>query len=177
MPDRQHQTGNGRSFLIGSLFVLGLAHAASAQVAVRDLSDFVSHSQPLTVAISVTPPVGTIAYGIEDATPSGWTIVSNIDNGGTWDAIHKKVKWGPYFTDEPLTLHYILTPPVPVTGGTPCFRGVISIDGNNQSVTGMLCLPAPVPAVSEWGLACVALALLIAGTLLLRHRNALIALP
>ena len=176
MPDRRHQVGKGRTLMVGAFFVLGLAPAASAQVAVRDLSDFVTHTQPLTVVITVTPPPGTIAYGIEDQTPSGWTDVSNIDNGGTWDAIHRKVKWGPYFTDEPLTLHYLLTPPIPATGGTPCFRGVISIDGNNQSVSGPTCLPAPVPAASEWGLACVALSLLIAGTVLLRRRHAPIAL-
>jgi len=176
MPDRRNQTGNGRTLLIGSLLALGLAQTASAQVAVRDLSGFDSYSQPLPVVITVTPPVGTIAYGVEDAPPSGWINVSNIDNGGSWDSVNKKVKWGPYFTDQPVTLHYTLTPPAPVTGGAPCFRGVVSIDGNNQLVAGTPCLPAPVPAASEWGLACVALALLIAGTLLLRYRLTPIAI-
>lgn len=171
MPGRGNQSGNGRTILIGSLLVLGLAHTASAQVAVRDLSNFSSYTQPFTVVVTITPPAGTIAYGIEDAPPSGWIDVSNIDNGGTWDSINKKVKWGPYFTDQPVTLHYTLTPPVPVIG-TPCFRGVVSIDGNNQTVAGALCLPAPVPAASAWGVACVALALLIAGTLLVRCRIA-----
>ena len=142
MPDRRHHTGNRRALVLGSLFVLGLVPTVSAQVAVRDLSDFTTHTQPFIVTITVTPPAGTIAYGIEDATPSDWTDVSNIDNGGSWDAIHQKVKWGPYFTDQPVTLHYTLAPPIPATGGTPCFRGVVSVDGNNQTVAGQGCLPA-----------------------------------
>lgn len=175
MRDRWYQIGNGRVIGLGMLCLLGLPYAASAQVAQRDLSDFVSHSVPFGVTITVTPPAGTIAFGIEDATPANWIDVSNIDNGGTWDSINKKVKWGPYFSDQPITLHYDLAPPVPVPGGTPCFNGVASIDGGNQAIGGSSCLPAPVPTLSEWGLAGTALLLLIAGTLLLRRSNAPIA--
>ena len=175
MPKRPHQSNNGQAFALASLFVLGLAHSASAQVAVRDLTGFVAHTQPVPVAIVVTPPVGTVAYGVEDAPPSGWIDVTNIDNGGSWDAINNKVKWGPFFNDQPVSLHYTVAPPAMPVGGTPCFRGVVSVDGNNQTVGGAICLPAPVPAVSEWGLVCVTCLLLIAGTLLLRDRHALIA--
>ena len=175
MPDNRYRTSKGWTLVLGLLSLLGTASAVSAQVAERDLSNFSSHSQPFTVTITVTPPVGTIAYGIEDAPPSGWTDVSNIDNSGIWDSVNKKVKWGPYFTDEPITLHYDLAPPVPLPGGTPCFRGVVSVDGDNQSTGGTRCLPAPIPTLSEWGLASVAMSLLIAGTLLLRQRTSAVA--
>lgn len=156
--------------LLGGWFALGLPTTGLAQVGSRDLSDFVSTDQPFTVAIVVTPPSGTIAFGVEDAPPNGWIDVTNIDNSGTWDAVNQKVKWGPYFNDDPVTLHYQITPPAGSSGSTPCFSGVVSIDGNNLAVAGALCLPAPVPTVSEWGLCATALLLLTAGTLLLRRR-------
>jgi len=173
MPQRRHYRLAARIAGFGWLCLFGLPGAASAQVAERDLSGFVSHTQPMTVIITVTPPPGTIAFGIEDRPPAAWANVSNIDNSGTWDSINGKVKWGPYFQDTPITLHYDITPSIPVPGGAACFHGVASIDGSNQSISGSGCLPPPVPTVSEWGLAAIALSLLIAGTLLLRQRPAL----
>ncbi len=157
--------------LVGAWCALGVAAPAMAQVAVRDLSDFSSTSQPFTVIIEVTPPVGTIAFGVEDAPPDGWTDVSNIDNGGSWDAVNNKVKWGPYFNDTPVTLSFLVTPPGGSSGSTPCFSGIVSIDGNNAAVAGTRCLPAPVPTASEWGLTAMTLLLLVAATLLLRRRE------
>lgn len=152
--------------------VLGSAGSACAQIALRDLSDFSSTSQPFTVSIQVTPPAGTIAFGVEDLTPNGWTTITNIDNNGTWDAVNHKVKWGPYFNDVPVTLHYTVTPPADPGGSTPCFSGIVSIDGNNSTIAGSRCLPPPVPAVSDWGLTITVLLLLIAGSTLIRRRGA-----
>jgi len=152
-----------------------MAVPASAQVALRDLSDFEGFAQPFTVAIEVTPPPGTIAFGVEDSPPDHWSNVTNIDNSGSWDAINGKVKWGPFFSDTPIILHYDVTPDGPTTGHA-CFFGIVSVDGNNQSIQGSPCLPRPVPAVSDWGVVCFTLLLLIAGYVLLqsgRQRNRL----
>ncbi len=158
-------------FGLAAWCVLGLVGDACAQVALRDLSDFSSTNQPFTVSILVTPPTGTIAFGVEDLTPTGWTNISNIDNNGTWDAVNGKVKWGPYFNDIPVTLHYTITPPADPGGSTPCFSGIVSIDGNNSTIAGSRCLPPPVPTVSDWGLTTTLLLLLIAGTVLIRRRG------
>ena len=95
--------------------------------------------QALVVSISVVPQNGSVAYAIEDAPPAGWT-VSNINEGGVFDALTGKVKWGVYFNQCPLYFSYTATPPAG-TVGQQAFVGTLSVDGANSAITGQTNLP------------------------------------
>jgi hypothetical protein len=88
----------------------------------------------VTVCIKVVPPCGTQAYAVEDSPPPGWA-VNNISNGGVWDNVNGKVKWGPFFDDVSRTLCYDATPPAGESG-TKVFTGTASFDGVNKPIGG-----------------------------------------
>ena len=96
-------------------------------------------AQALMVSISVVPQNGSVAYAIEDAPPVGWT-VSNINEGGIFDADTGKVKWGVFFDQCPLYFSYTVTPPGE-TSGAHTFAGTLSVDGANSTITGQTSLP------------------------------------
>ena len=96
-------------------------------VAVRTVSSYYIPGSTVTVSISLTPDVGTYAYGLEDAPPVGWT-VSNIQQSpgspiGIFDAVAGKVKWAPFDGDATHIVSYDVTPPINETG-TQSFFGV-----------------------------------------------------
>lgn len=140
---------------------------ANAQGATRDLSQFVGPTSTFTVTIAVNPPAGTSVVGVEEAPPSGWT-VSVISNGGTFDAGTGKVKWGPFFDPAiPPLVSYDVTPP-PGSVGYECFTGTVSFGGASApNITGDTCVLVPVPAVTEWGMAIMALMMLCGATVLI----------
>jgi hypothetical protein len=86
------------------------------------------------VTITATPGETTNSYAVEDVPPSGWT-VSTINEGGLWDSVNKKVKWGPFFDHNTRTLTYQVTPPVGETG-TKSFSGAASFDGVSVAIGG-----------------------------------------
>jgi len=88
----------------------------------------------LLVSIVVTPSAATVAYAYEDTPPEGWP-VSNINNAGVYDAVNKKVKWGPFFDNNARTFTYTVTPPIGESG-TKTFTGRASFDGTNVDTTG-----------------------------------------
>ena len=87
---------------------------------------------PITVSINVTPEAGTQVYAVEDTPPAGW-MVSNINEGGTWDDVNKKVKWGLFFDSTVRTLAYDVVAPVDAAG-CYSFSGIASFDGVDTSV-------------------------------------------
>jgi hypothetical protein len=110
--------------------------------------------QPLTVSTVVTPGSVLSAYGVEDQPPPGWTVV-NINNGGAYDAVNGKVKWGLFFDSTPRTLTYQVTPPsnaigIATFGGQASYDGVVTLNISGQRVTSY----APSPT---FGLAAVGL--------------------
>ncbi len=107
---------------------------ASTASAIRGLPSSYAAGSPVNIAITASPAAGTSAYAIEDAPPIGWT-VSNIDNGGVWDAVNGKVKWGPFFDNTSRTLNYRATPPVG-TAGVRSFNGTASFDGVGAMIGG-----------------------------------------
>jgi hypothetical protein len=111
--------------------------------------------------------------GLEDVPPSGWTEVTAISDGGTYDAENHKVKWPPFFDNFSRTVSYDIRPPG-TAGGVQCFSGYVSIDGAEQPTAGDECLSsaAPIPAASGTGLIVMALLLLVAATLVLRGSHA-----
>jgi hypothetical protein len=66
--------------------------------------------------------------------PENWT-VSGISHEGTYDALTRKVKWGPFFDDTARTLTYEVMPPADTTG-TKQFQGTASADGENSPIGG-----------------------------------------
>ena len=125
-----------------------LPNLALADGATRNLPDFYDPGVLFNVSIIIDPPEGVMVIGLEDTPPAGWT-VSNISNGGYWDTVHEKVKWGPFFEPFPDTVGYDVTPPAEAAG-EHCFGGTISFDGANEAIEGDDCItdePQGAPAV------------------------------
>lgn len=107
----------------------------------RILSDPVNDycgGETKTIHFALNVPVGTVVIGIEDSPPVGW-LVSNISDGGIYDVVNAKVKWGPFFAPLPVMVMYDVTPAINKTG-LRCFDGTISIDGINQPICGDECI-------------------------------------
>ena len=105
----------------------------------RDLPDCHDPGQALAVTITIVPPPGTFAVGLEDVPPDGW-LVSDISNSGEWDEVNKKVKWGPFFAPFPERVSYTATPPAD-EAAAGCFAGTVSFDGSeNEPISGDKCM-------------------------------------
>ena len=106
----------------------------------RDLPDEYCPGQTLSVTITIDTPTGTLAVGIEDSPPTGWTDISSISDGGAYDSENHKVKWGPFFDPSfPASVSYEITPPEDASGAM-CFSGTVSFDGINQDILGDECV-------------------------------------
>jgi hypothetical protein len=90
----------------------------------------------MSISIAVTPGQGTQVYAVEESPPAGWTL-SDINEGGGWDSVKKKVKWGPFFDTNNRTLTYKVIPPSGETGAKT-FSGTASFDGTNLAIGGYL---------------------------------------
>ena len=51
--------------------------------------------QELEIPITVEAPEGTSAVSLDFRIPDAWEVTA-ISDGGQWDEIHRKVKWGPF---------------------------------------------------------------------------------
>ncbi|MEE9295166.1 MAG: hypothetical protein V3W34_09445 [Phycisphaerae bacterium] len=108
--------------------------------AVRELPACYLGDEPVTVHVAYTSPDGAFAVGVEDRPPSGWS-VSEISDGGFWDAANGKVKWV-FFDGALRTVSYTATPPLG-KAAVECFEGAINFEGGpNQQVDGVRCVGA-----------------------------------
>ena len=148
---------------------IGTAASALADGATRDLPEVYEPGTLLSVSIQIDAPPGTGVLGLEDVAPSGWTDVSNISDGGTYDSDNQKVKWPPFFDNLSRTVSYDLTPPGAAVG-VQCFTGYVSFDGDEQSTGGDDCVPSPaaVPATSSLSMMVMGILVLAAAVLILR---------
>ncbi|MGB2986170.1 MAG: IPTL-CTERM sorting domain-containing protein [Phycisphaerae bacterium] len=170
---RADREQGGRTMIIAVSGVLVWTSAAAsvfAEGATRSLEDYTEPAVTFTVSIVIDPPPDTMAVGLEDSPPAGWTQIDNITDGGVYDAETHKVKWGPFFTPFPGQVSYDLLPPEEVTDDD-CFVGTISFDGFDEPIQGDDCLHGPIPTVSTWGLAVMTLLTLSAGTIVLMRRR------
>jgi len=78
------------------------------------------------------------SLAVADSLPTGWT-VGTIGNGGSYDAVNRKVKWFFPSAPFPAELSYQVTPNSAATGQL-CFSGVISVNGVNRTFCGDDCL-------------------------------------
>lgn len=92
----------------------------------------------MTYTVEAGPTAGTIDYAVQEQISggNGSTItVSDISDGGTFDANTSTINWGPFFDNSPRTLTYALTPSSGTTNWLQ-FNGIISINGANSTVSG-----------------------------------------
>jgi len=112
--------------------------------ATRDLSNprpFYCPQQPKLVSLDIDAPDGAQAVAFEDSPPAGWTDIQNISDGGTYDSVNHKVKWGPFFAPFPASVSYEVKAPVEASGER-CFMGSVSIDGESEAICGDTCIEA-----------------------------------
>ena len=88
---------------------------------------------PFTITVTARPDPATSAYAAEDQTPPGWEVLS-ISHGGAFDAVNRKVKWGPFLDSGERALTYDIVPAG--TAGQFAFVGTGSFDGINLPITG-----------------------------------------
>jgi hypothetical protein len=118
----------------------------ASSTAVSSLPDKCTAGIAFTVSIAATPAVDVSAYAVEDQPPAGWE-VTGISEGGVWDAVNQKVKWGPFFDHAARTVSYVVTPPGTAAGvarfvGTASFDSVAApITGQRQTVAGEVMPP------------------------------------
>lgn len=71
------------------------------------------------------------AYAVEETLPAGLAPY-DISEGGSWDVVNRKIKWGPYFDNTARTLSYKLGG----IAGVYTLSGVGSYDGQSVLTTG-----------------------------------------
>ena len=161
----------GRRIAAGLAVLVWIGTASSAlwEGATRDLPAFYEPGTLLSVSIEIDVLPGTGVVGLEDVPPSGWTDVSNISDGGTYDLGNHKVKWPPFFDNLSRTVSYDVTPSGAAVG-VQCFIGYVSFDGDEQSTAGDDCVPPAVvvPVTSGLSLIVLGLLLIAAAALVLR---------
>ncbi|HTI72851.1 MAG TPA: hypothetical protein VMF06_22955 [Candidatus Limnocylindria bacterium] len=100
----------------------------------RTLPNNYSPNQALPVTLAAAPGDHTKAYAVVEAPPRGWA-VRNISHEGRWDAVNRKIKWGPFFDQTPRTLAYEAIP-APGSVGAGEFTGRGSFDGYGFAAAG-----------------------------------------
>ncbi len=119
--------------IIGDRMIADQDTATGTAVSTFDPSQY-TPGVGLEVTIAVVPDIATQVHALEDGPPAGWNI-SEISDGGTFDAVNGLVKWGPYFDNLDRDLVYVATPP-PGESGPHSFSGRASFDGSSFPVTG-----------------------------------------
>ncbi len=100
----------------------------------RDLPSAYVPGQGFVVALKAEPPASGMAYAVEDQPPKGWA-VSEPSDGGAFDAVNGKVKFGPYTDGAARALTYRVTPPTGASGVYE-FTGIGSLDGKAYPIRG-----------------------------------------
>lgn len=97
----------------------------------RDLPDTCLPEVAITVALTIEPNAGAVAYSVEDRVPAGWRI-SSAGNEGVIIPGGEIVRWGPFIDQTMRTLTYEAIP----TSGGESFSGSVSFNGLSQDLGG-----------------------------------------
>lgn len=106
------------------------------------------------VTLVATVPAGTSFYTVEDSPPANW-LVGAISHAGTFDAAHRRVRFGPFRDGVSRRLSYLVTPPLGEAGART-FSGVTVSEGGEQWVMGRQVIqalplhPADLQTVDGW---------------------------
>jgi hypothetical protein len=95
----------------------------------------------LRVGILVLPGRGAESFTLTETPPAGWS-VSEISDGGAFDAATGKITFGPAPADHVKLLTYSVTPP-PGTKGSQTFSGSLDVDGAVTSILGQQTINGP----------------------------------
>jgi hypothetical protein len=100
-----------------------------------------SRDRGFEVAVTIDAPEQTSAIALDLSIPKGLT-PTDISDGGAWDEIHRKVKWGPFYDNLSRTVTCkgrrhagsVSSPArrVPRKPRFDGFSGTVSFDGINQ---------------------------------------------
>lgn len=86
------------------------------------------------IVLELPPLDGVFTYAVEELLPSGMEAFA-ISEGGLFDLVSRKLKWGPYFDDRPRQLTYSVRSS-DGRGGRFVLTGIGSFDGVNYPVQG-----------------------------------------
>lgn len=75
----------------------------------RSLPSRYTPGVPLSVSVESWPGPGTEAYAVEEELPAGWTFLS-ASEGGVFDPLQRRIKWGPFTDSLRRTLGYQVLP-------------------------------------------------------------------
>jgi hypothetical protein len=122
----------------GTVRGLGLqnyaSRAAGPDTAIATTAPRFVPGEKLSVFVSVRPMPGVSVYAVEDQVPAGVQVIA-ISDAGEFDAVNRRVKWGPYLDGSPREMSYeIATDP-----GSPDvvnFTGAASFDGVSVATGG-----------------------------------------
>jgi uncharacterized delta-60 repeat protein len=116
-----------------------------ASFVVRDITSplYVPTGSTYANMLYAHPPAGTKTYAVEDQLPPGWG-VTWVSDGGVFDTVTRKVKFGPFHDDSWRTLIYQLIPVSDATNAQ-CFAGFGSADGVTTPITGPSCMVPSLP--------------------------------
>ncbi|MGJ8695578.1 MAG: hypothetical protein ACSHYF_04625 [Verrucomicrobiaceae bacterium] len=127
-------------FLIGGTFssfdgtaVSGLAklHGGNGPVGISFIERTILRR---LVTLDASPTPGTQVYAHEELLPAGWQ-ATDMNQGGSFDPITGKVKFGPFYDDLPRILSYRVVPAPDAAGSSQLF-GASSADGFTSDTTG-----------------------------------------
>ncbi len=125
---------NGVGFAIGGASQIQVLPLTGSGTVVCAMPGQFLPGSSFNITNLTTPAPGVTVYAVEDQIPNGWT-VSNISNGGGYDTVHQKIKWGPFFDATPRALTYTVQTPTNASG-VSIFSGTGSFDGVNLPITG-----------------------------------------
>lgn len=89
-------------------------------------------SKVVNIPIKVYADASTVAVGLEMEVPEYW-VVTSISDGGQWDDINRKVKWGPYFEDLSRVVRFSART-TDTKASLSGFDGTVSFDGFNEPI-------------------------------------------
>lgn len=102
--------------------------------ATRTLPTVYGAGFPVPVAIDLRLDPHAQAHVVEEAPPAGW-IITDINDGGIYEAATGLVKWGPFFGAQARTLTYTATPQTSASGDKT-FEGTMTVDGETEVICG-----------------------------------------
>ena len=92
------------------------------------------------IAVPIIAPEGTRVMAIEIHIPRGWDVVGTSD-GGQWDSLNRKIKWGPFFEQFSRTVSFQLMRATMTNVGPKrtvrpnVFYGQVTFDGRVHPIT------------------------------------------
>jgi hypothetical protein len=92
-------------------------------------------TSPFDVVITTSLAGSLTNHALVEKLPQGWS-ASNINNGGSFNALNNTISWGPFFDSGSRSLIYTAIPPSGGILGHVAFIGALSVDGGMVPISG-----------------------------------------